>query len=603
MSIVVARTDGAVRTLRDAERPSQLLAFALRRRGMLTSNVAEATAFLRSRTELTAADLQFLFAPVMFLEHGFIAPPAHGISIGAVLLRPASEGAVTIRSSRAADAPRIDPAYLTDPSGTDLATLVAGVERALAVLRSGPLADHVTGLHQPAAPGRDEIERHVRERAESVYHPLGTCRMGIDPTDAVVGPDFRVHGLEGLWVADASVLPNAPRGNPAAPTMLAAHLAAEAIVEGCASAAPGAGARPMSAVGQLGDLGHGDAVGGSRPRRRGRRRALGPWIVVGIGATLVVGPLVGNGVGRAQAGERLVTQARPAVSRTGIVQLRADTDLVIATGGAILNEAIPALAARLGATPEAFGEVIRSRYPALAEANDRKTELGTALDGTVSNLERHVDDYAEADAIPLPGVPPVALPVGAMALGAALVVLGWWFRRTSGRSAALAVAAVGALMVAGPPRPACRRSPVRPPRCSGRSRRPRRTPGGRASSSSHPRGGLGGAHRPGARRGRGARRGPRPAGGAAARRHPGSAWPRRPRRRAGPHRARRRVPRAPTRRLRTRARRAVRRVLVGVRRRRWCGAGDRVGVGGQRPRPWRTMRAVASLRLRTPSFV
>lgn len=231
MSIVVATTDGRVRTLRDAERPSQLLALLLRRRGMLTSNVAEATAFARSAAHLTATDLQLIFAPVMYLDHGFTAPPAHGLAVGAVLLQPESEGTVMIRSHAATAAPAIDPRYLSDPAGRDLDTIARGAALALDLLRSSPLAEHVTGLHEPAATDRASIHRFVRERAETVYHPVGTCRMGGDPADAVVDGTFGVHGLDRCWVADASVMPTITRGNTAAPTMLLAELAAGAIRE------------------------------------------------------------------------------------------------------------------------------------------------------------------------------------------------------------------------------------------------------------------------------------------------------------------------------------------------------------------------------------
>ena len=229
MAVVVARTDGEIRTLLDAERPSQLLALFARRTGMLTSNVAEAAAFGRGRPGASSIDLQWLFAPVMFLEHGFTAPPAHGVSVGTVLLTPQSEGEVMIRSPKAAVAPAIDPRYLSDPDGADLATLVDGVDKALAFLGSSPLSAHVTGPHQPTTTDRAAVGAFIRSRSETVYHPVGTCRMGVDPADAVVDPDFKVHGLEGLWVADASVMPSITRGNTNAPTMALAQMAADAI--------------------------------------------------------------------------------------------------------------------------------------------------------------------------------------------------------------------------------------------------------------------------------------------------------------------------------------------------------------------------------------
>lgn len=229
MSIVVATTDGRVRTLKDAERPSQLLSLLFRRTGMLTSNVAEATAFFRSDPHLTAPNLQVLFAPVMYLDHGFTAPPAHGIAIGVVLLRPESEGTVMITSPHADAAPSIDPRYLSDQRGADLDVLTRGVHTALLLLRRSPLAEHVVALHEPTAVDGAAIEAFIRSRAETVYHPVGTCRMGTDLADSVVDDRFRVHGLDRCWVADASVLPQPTRGNTAAPTMLLAELAADCI--------------------------------------------------------------------------------------------------------------------------------------------------------------------------------------------------------------------------------------------------------------------------------------------------------------------------------------------------------------------------------------
>jgi choline dehydrogenase len=230
MAVSIAATTGEVRTLKDAERIRELLSLLIRRRGMLTSNVAEAVAFLRTQVDLAAPDVELVFAPVMFIEHGFVAPHAHGVSIGAVLLTPQSEGAVRVRSADPSAAPIIDPAYLSDPAGHDLATLALGVGRSLDFFGRGPLSAHVRTLHQPVGTARDEVERFIRERSETIYHPTGTCRMGNDGgTDSVVDANFAVHGIDGLWVADASVMPTIPRCHPTAPTLMLADLAAQSI--------------------------------------------------------------------------------------------------------------------------------------------------------------------------------------------------------------------------------------------------------------------------------------------------------------------------------------------------------------------------------------
>jgi hypothetical protein len=143
-----------------------------------------------------------------------------------------------------------------------------------------------------------------------------------------------------------------------------------------------------------------------------------------FGALLVVAPVVGNGFARSLAGERLITGARPAVGSDGIVQLRADTDLVIDVGGSILGEAVPALGSALGLSEEQTRRLVAERFPNLAEADARKVELGTALDTTVSNLEAHADEFRRADAIPAAGVHPLVLPIGSMLVGLVLLVCG-----------------------------------------------------------------------------------------------------------------------------------------------------------------------------------
>ena len=216
-------------TLDDAGRLRDLAAYFLLKRGLLTSNVGEAGGFVRTDNAGEAPDLQFHFAPGYFMNHGFDNPETgRGISLGATQLRPESRGRISLRSADPRADPRIDPNYLGVDA--DVETLVEGVRSAREILQSGPFAD-VLGPER--WPGEDaetdaEIEAHVRETAHTVYHPVGTCKMG-DGDDAVVDDRLRVHGVEGLRVVDASVMPTLVGGNTNAPTMMIAEKAAEMI--------------------------------------------------------------------------------------------------------------------------------------------------------------------------------------------------------------------------------------------------------------------------------------------------------------------------------------------------------------------------------------
>lgn len=228
LAVVVARSTAVAGSLVDAERPRHLLDLLLRRRGPLTSNVAEALALVRSDERLAAPDLELLFGPVPYLDHGLTTPPGHGFSVAVVLLDPASRGTVRPDPADPHGAPLIDPRYLGDDGGRDLERLRAGVRRALAVLDTPAFAKYAASPLEPArTPTSDaEVDAFVRAQAETLYHPVGTCRIGRDPATSVVDPELRVHGLEGLRVADASVMPRIVRGHTQAPTLMVAERAA-----------------------------------------------------------------------------------------------------------------------------------------------------------------------------------------------------------------------------------------------------------------------------------------------------------------------------------------------------------------------------------------
>jgi choline dehydrogenase len=237
-------------TLMVAETLSNLLRYLILRRGMLTSNVGEACAFFRSAPDLPAPDLELVFGPVLFEDQGLKWPDVHAISAGTILLTPATAGRLTLRSRDPLAAPRIDPAYLCDPGGEDLRRLVAGVRMARRVFEAPALAPFVD---TPRAPGPDvrtdaEVERYIRQTAHSVWHPVGTCRMGTDDL-AVVDPSLRVRGLAALRVVDASVMPVIVRGHTNSPTIMIAEKAADLIRQAAAPAVEVAVAAPVARAG------------------------------------------------------------------------------------------------------------------------------------------------------------------------------------------------------------------------------------------------------------------------------------------------------------------------------------------------------------------
>jgi choline dehydrogenase-like flavoprotein len=191
--------------------------------GLLTTNFAEAGAFLRTRAGLDRPDVQLHFLVGLVDDHARRLHYGYGVSCHVAVLRPKSRGSVGLRSADPRAAPRIDPGFLTEAD--DLATLVAGVKRAREIMDGAPLAPHRG--EELFADGRDDaaLVAQIRRRADTIYHPVGTCRMGADPM-AVVDPALRVRGLAGLSVVDASVMPTLVGGNTNAPTIMIAEKAA-----------------------------------------------------------------------------------------------------------------------------------------------------------------------------------------------------------------------------------------------------------------------------------------------------------------------------------------------------------------------------------------
>ena len=198
------------------------------RRGMLCTNVAEAGGFLKTDASLPRPDLQLHFCIAIVHNHGrSLQHLWHGYSLHVCVLRPASRGRVSLASSDPGKSPLIDPAYLSDPR--DLDVLLRGFKLARRILAAPAFSPYGGRELFSAAAVRDtDICALIRARAESIYHPVGTCRMGRDDA-AVVDASLQVQGVEGLRVVDASVMPTLIGGNTNAPTMMIAEKAADMI--------------------------------------------------------------------------------------------------------------------------------------------------------------------------------------------------------------------------------------------------------------------------------------------------------------------------------------------------------------------------------------
>ncbi len=201
------------------------------RSGPGTSNIAEAGGFARSPLAPDARDdIQFHFVPAMLDDHGRRRLKGDGYTLHACFLRPHSRGRVSLASGRASDKARIEANYLSDAEGFDMKMMIECAkisrdilaQKAFDAYRGTPIFPNRTDLSDA------ELAEFVRAKAETVYHPVGTCRMGSD-TQAVVDPQLRVNGVEGLRVVDASVMPSLIGGNTNAPTIMIAERAADLI--------------------------------------------------------------------------------------------------------------------------------------------------------------------------------------------------------------------------------------------------------------------------------------------------------------------------------------------------------------------------------------
>jgi choline dehydrogenase-like flavoprotein len=198
------------------------------RSGMLTTNFAEAGGFIRSDALETRPDLQLHFVIAKLIDHGRKTVFGHGYSCHVCLLRPKSRGSVMLAGPDPLAPPRIDPNFLADAD--DVARLVRGVKLTRRILQQPALAGYgAREMARSAGAASDaQIEQFVRDHADTVYHPVGSCRMGPGPMD-VVDAELRVRGVQGLRVVDASIMPQVVSGNTNAPTIMIAEKAADLI--------------------------------------------------------------------------------------------------------------------------------------------------------------------------------------------------------------------------------------------------------------------------------------------------------------------------------------------------------------------------------------
>ncbi|WP_439591339.1 GMC family oxidoreductase [Microbacterium sp.] len=227
-------------TLFGAERLTELARFLTARKGMLTSNVGEGCGFLRTpvadRSGMAAdlPDIEIIFAPVPYVGEGLVPTPAEGITVGAILLRPHSRGTIRLASADPFAKPLIDPRYLTDDGGLDEATMLAGLAACERIIDTDALRAVTTGGWIQPAGGEtmtptERAEMSLHRYSHTLYHPVGTARMGMDAA-SVVDPQLRVRGVDGLRVADASIMPSLIRGHTNAPAIVIGEVAADLLI-------------------------------------------------------------------------------------------------------------------------------------------------------------------------------------------------------------------------------------------------------------------------------------------------------------------------------------------------------------------------------------
>ncbi|HSM54186.1 MAG TPA: GMC family oxidoreductase N-terminal domain-containing protein [Erythrobacter sp.] len=197
------------------------------RTGIMTTCFAEGGGFWKVMPDSPAPDVQWHFVPAVLEDHGREKVNGHGFSLHACVLRPESRGTVRLNSPNAGDAPRIDPNFLDDER--DMAVMRAGVRLSHRIVDAPPLSDYQPVDRHPIDLNDDaQLDELIRNRADTVYHPVGTCRIGSD-AESVVDTTLKARGLEGLWIADASIMPRLVSGNTNAPSIMIGERCADFV--------------------------------------------------------------------------------------------------------------------------------------------------------------------------------------------------------------------------------------------------------------------------------------------------------------------------------------------------------------------------------------
>ncbi|WP_293750431.1 choline dehydrogenase [uncultured Paraglaciecola sp.] len=204
--------------------------YMFNRKGLLTSNVAEAGGFDKTQSAGDIPDIQYHFLPAILLNHGRTTAFGYGYGVHVCGLYPKSRGEIKLRSNKPGDLAMIDPNYLHHPD--DQKVMIDGVRRAREILAAPSFEKYQSWEIGPGPEAQtdEQILAFIRKKAETIYHPVGTCKMGdVEETMTVVDPELKVKGIKGLRVVDASVMPTLVGGNTNAPTIMIAERCADLI--------------------------------------------------------------------------------------------------------------------------------------------------------------------------------------------------------------------------------------------------------------------------------------------------------------------------------------------------------------------------------------